>query len=213
MLADPRALRSSPTSPVSGCTFVTCAARLRTRTVSGLRRQPSAGVPARDRAVLRQHHSRRSQRPRLADGGLQLPQRAARDTTGFRPSKAATSAAWGSRSRDPPGPAWPGEHAAAHVTCRSHGTGRARQMGARESARCAAAATGRQLPPLDEQDAGLSLRARMESHRRSPSCAACHRIMDPIGLALENFDAVGAWRTVTAARRSTHPVSSRTALA
>ena len=39
------------------------------------------------------------------------------------------------------------------------------------------------------------MRARMESHRRSPSCAACHRIMDPIGLALENFDAVGAWRT------------------
>jgi hypothetical protein len=35
----------------------------------------------------------------------------------------------------------------------------------------------------------------MESHRRSPTCAACHRIMDPIGLALENFDAVGAWRT------------------
>ena len=51
------------------------------------------------------------------------------------------------------------------------------------------------VPPLEEQDAGLSVRARMESHRRSPTCAACHRIMDPIGLALENFDAIGAWRT------------------
>jgi hypothetical protein len=51
------------------------------------------------------------------------------------------------------------------------------------------------VPPLEEQDGGLSVRARMESHRRSPTCAACHRIMDPIGLALENFDAIGAWRT------------------
>jgi hypothetical protein len=51
------------------------------------------------------------------------------------------------------------------------------------------------VPPLEEQDAGLSVRARMESHRRSPACAACHRIMDPIRLALENFDAIGAWRT------------------
>jgi len=36
----------------------------------------------------------------------------------------------------------------------------------------------------------------MEAHRRNPVCANCHKIMDPIGLALENFDAVGAWRTV-----------------
>jgi hypothetical protein len=34
----------------------------------------------------------------------------------------------------------------------------------------------------------------MEAHRRNPACASCHRIMDPIGLALENFDAVGSWR-------------------
>jgi Protein of unknown function (DUF1585)/Protein of unknown function (DUF1588) len=39
------------------------------------------------------------------------------------------------------------------------------------------------------------MRERMEQHRRSPACANCHKIMDPIGLALENFDAVGAWRT------------------
>ena len=35
----------------------------------------------------------------------------------------------------------------------------------------------------------------MEQHRANPACASCHRVMDPIGLALENFDAVGAWRT------------------
>jgi hypothetical protein len=40
-----------------------------------------------------------------------------------------------------------------------------------------------------------SLRARLELHRANPVCASCHRTMDPIGFALENFDAVGAWRT------------------
>jgi hypothetical protein len=34
----------------------------------------------------------------------------------------------------------------------------------------------------------------MEEHRANPVCASCHRLMDPIGLSLENFDAVGAWR-------------------
>jgi len=41
----------------------------------------------------------------------------------------------------------------------------------------------------------LAMRARMEQHRANPACAACHKLMDPLGLALENFDAVGAWRT------------------
>ena len=41
-----------------------------------------------------------------------------------------------------------------------------------------------------------SVRERMEQHRRSPACASCHRMMDPIGLALENFDAVGKWRAL-----------------
>jgi hypothetical protein len=40
-----------------------------------------------------------------------------------------------------------------------------------------------------------SLRQRMEDHRKNPACAGCHRIMDPIGFSLENFDAVGRWRT------------------
>src|SRR5262245_3195799 len=34
----------------------------------------------------------------------------------------------------------------------------------------------------------------MEDHRKSPACSGCHKIMDPIGLTLENFDAVGRWR-------------------
>jgi len=55
------------------------------------------------------------------------------------------------------------------------------------------------VPPLNEDpNRGgriLTMRERMEEHRRNPACAQCHKIMDPIGLSLENFDAVGAWRT------------------
>jgi mono/diheme cytochrome c family protein len=40
----------------------------------------------------------------------------------------------------------------------------------------------------------LSVRERMEMHRKNPSCASCHQMMDPLGFALENFDAVGKWR-------------------
>ena len=40
----------------------------------------------------------------------------------------------------------------------------------------------------------LSTRDRMEEHRKNPACNSCHRVIDPLGLALENFDATGAWR-------------------
>lgn len=41
----------------------------------------------------------------------------------------------------------------------------------------------------------LSVRERVEQHRKDANCAGCHKLMDPIGFALENFDAVGVWRT------------------
>jgi hypothetical protein len=41
----------------------------------------------------------------------------------------------------------------------------------------------------------MTMRERMEQHRANPQCASCHKAMDPLGFALENFDAVGAWRT------------------
>lgn len=53
------------------------------------------------------------------------------------------------------------------------------------------------VPPLAESvnnEAVLPVRERMEAHRKNATCAACHKIMDPIGLALENFDATGRWR-------------------
>jgi hypothetical protein len=40
----------------------------------------------------------------------------------------------------------------------------------------------------------LSMRQRMEEHRTAPQCAVCHKIMDPIGFALENLDGIGKWR-------------------
>ena len=55
------------------------------------------------------------------------------------------------------------------------------------------------VPPLDENEHGqdpASMRERLAAHRAQPQCAACHRLMDPLGFALENFDAVGAWRTL-----------------
>ena len=55
------------------------------------------------------------------------------------------------------------------------------------------------VPALDETKAAaggkmLSTRERMEEHRKNPACTSCHRVIDPLGLALENFDATGAWR-------------------
>ncbi|HWA23618.1 MAG TPA: DUF1592 domain-containing protein [Caulobacterales bacterium] len=52
------------------------------------------------------------------------------------------------------------------------------------------------LPDATEGGKSLSVRARLEQHRKSPVCAACHARMDPLGFALENFDAIGAWRTL-----------------
>jgi len=52
------------------------------------------------------------------------------------------------------------------------------------------------VPPLNEAPGkSLSMRDRMAQHRSNVVCANCHKLMDPIGLALENFDAIGRWRT------------------
>ena len=53
------------------------------------------------------------------------------------------------------------------------------------------------VPNLNEAAIGTaaSLRKQLEAHRKDPTCASCHRRMDPLGFGLENFDAVGAWRT------------------
>jgi hypothetical protein len=55
------------------------------------------------------------------------------------------------------------------------------------------------VPELEETNSvsgerRLSVRERMEEHRSNPACSSCHRVIDPLGLALENYDVTGAWR-------------------
>ena len=51
------------------------------------------------------------------------------------------------------------------------------------------------VPELEKSALSGTLRQRMEQHRANPACASCHKLMDPLGFALENYDAVGMWRT------------------
>ena len=70
-------------------------------------------------------------------------------------------------------------------------------MGAGDPAGRTAAASAANVPPLQENDGTsepTSLRERMAAHRSNPVCASCHRRMDPMGFALENFDGIGKWR-------------------
>jgi hypothetical protein len=67
------------------------------------------------------------------------------------------------------------------------------------------------VPPLEESTASSaphSVRERMEQHRKAPVCAACHSVIDPPGLALENFDPIGRWRETD----SGQPVDATTTL-
>jgi hypothetical protein len=52
-----------------------------------------------------------------------------------------------------------------------------------------------ELPENKRDQPPRTLRARLEQHRENPTCFSCHGVMDPLGLALENFNAVGQWRT------------------
>jgi hypothetical protein len=68
-----------------------------------------------------------------------------------------------------------------------------------------------QVPPLEETQKArpeASLREQLELHRADPMCASCHQEMDPLGLVLENFDAVGRWRE----RDGAKPVDTAAAL-
>jgi mono/diheme cytochrome c family protein len=74
-------------------------------------------------------------------------------------------------------------------------------------------------PPPPDVDTDLStpkgelpktLRARLESHRTKPGCSQCHGVIDPIGLAMENYDAIGRWRDVDVDAKA--PIDARTVL-
>ena len=56
------------------------------------------------------------------------------------------------------------------------------------------------VPALEEsahKDKPSTVREQLERHRANPTCAACHRNIDPVGFALENFDAAGQWQKTT----------------
>jgi mono/diheme cytochrome c family protein len=74
-------------------------------------------------------------------------------------------------------------------------------------------------PPPPDVDTDLSqpkgeapktLRARLEAHRSKPGCRQCHGVIDPIGLAIENYDAIGRWRTVDSEANA--PIDASTVL-
>ena len=104
-------------------------------------------------------------------------------------------------ARHAPRPARQGRAADGHVERGPHLAGDARQVVPanvprrrarrirRRASKHESAQTGRRRSADDAAGA-------MEAHRTNPTCATCHKIFEPMGLALENFDAVGAWRTV-----------------
>ena len=66
------------------------------------------------------------------------------------------------------------------------------------------------VPALDESNvaANLPMRERMAAHRSNPACASCHRTIDPVGFALENFNAVGQWREAEVDGQTVDPVGA-----
>jgi hypothetical protein len=56
-------------------------------------------------------------------------------------------------------------------------------------------------PSADRAGAEPTMRERMEQHRANPACASCHKMMDPIGFAMENFDGIGKWRTTQSGQK------------
>jgi hypothetical protein len=66
------------------------------------------------------------------------------------------------------------------------------------------------VPPLETEpgEAPRTMRERMQRHRDTPACASCHALVDPLGFALENFDAIGGWRSYDA----TNPIDASGAL-
>ena len=68
------------------------------------------------------------------------------------------------------------------------------------------------MPPLAEEKQNdgrvLTIRELMASHRRNPVCGGCHNMIDPVGFALEQFDAVGKWRDVDATFAKIEPTGT-----
>ena len=193
------ARRSSRTSRASGCTCATSTTSSRTRTsfrtsTTTCGRPSSARPSCSSRASLNEDRSLLDLMTadytfvdeRLAQHygipqvyGSQLPPRRAR-----------------TRARGAPRLARQGRHPDGDVARRPHGADAARQMAAREYLARRRRRRRRTCRALETAPgaAPKTMRERLESHRANPSCAGCHQLMDPLGFAMENFDAVGGWR-------------------
>ena len=168
---------------------------------AGLRRQPPPIVPARDGAAVPHHPARGPQHRRPAGRRLHLrgraPGRALRHPRRARLAHAPRAAgrptarvaacsatAASSPSRRPP--------TAPRRCSAASGCSRTCSARRRRSRRRAWKPISTATPAAVK---AASLRQRMEQHRANPACASCHKIMDPIGFALENFDHAGKWRS------------------
>ena len=109
----------------------------------------------------------------------------------------------------------PGERPGGDVQPDADLAGQARQVDPGEHPGCTAlaAAVGRGSTQGRQRARARRARSaqRMERHRTDPACASCHRRMDPLGFGLENFDAIGGWRTHEGERadRSVRPAARR----
>ena len=99
-----------------------------------------------------------------------------------------------------------GEHPDGDVVCDAHLAGHPRQVDSRKPRRHAAPPPPANVPALKDKTvaANLSVRERLAEHRDNAACASCHKLTDPVGFTLENFDAVGRWRTL----EDFHPVDA-----
>ena len=123
-----------------------------------------------------------------------------RSTTASRTSPATTFRRV-TLPTEPPRPARPGQHPDADLGRRSHLAGAARQVGDGSAARLAAAAAAARTCRRSTRRQGARTAASCcrrasawSSTATNPACTSCHRVIDPLGLALENFDVTGAWR-------------------
>ena len=64
------------------------------------------------------------------------------------------------------------------------------------------------LEEKNEEGKALTMREQMDQHRDSPACGSCHKLMDPIGFALENFDGIGRWRTTSPFGDMNYPIDA-----
>ena len=104
------------------------------------------------------------------------------------------------RERSAPRRARSRQHSDGHVVCRSARRPCSAASGCSRTSSARPCRRRRRTCPTLEEQAGTknhprTLREQMELHTTRPFCAGCHKIMDPVGFALENFDAIGQWRT------------------